>query len=78
MTDGPENMTLGMLRQIDERTARMSNRLDMLTDRIGSVERKLALWVADQAASNARLDGIDARLGRIERRLELTDPALPR
>jgi uncharacterized coiled-coil protein SlyX len=76
MTDGPDNLVLRILRQIDERTARMSDRLDMLTERMGSVEHKPALWVTDQATTNSRLDGLDNRLARIERRLELIDPAL--
>ena len=66
MAKEPENMTLVLLRKIDERTERMAEDLQDLKVRVTSVEEGLA-------GVNRRLDRLDGRVERIERRLELTD-----
>ena len=68
MAKEPENMTLVLLRKIDQRTERMADDLQDLKVRMTSVEEGLA-------GVNRRLDRLEGRVERIERRLELTDAA---
>lgn len=64
MTEDPDNIILILLRRIDERTAR-------LEDRMGGIERRLGL--RDQEAALDRMDllALSGRLARVERRLDL-------
>ncbi len=68
MAKEPENMTLVLLRKIDQGTERMADDLQDLKVRMTSVEKGLA-------GVNRRLDRMEGRVERIERRLELTDAA---
>jgi archaellum component FlaC len=68
MADEPENMTLILLRRIDERTQRMADDLKDLKVRMTHVEEGLA-------GVNRRMDRLDDRVERIERRLDLVDTA---
>jgi archaellum component FlaC len=66
MAKEPDNMTLVLLRKIDERTERMAGDLQDLKVRVTAVEEGIA-------GVNRRLDRLEGRVERIERRLELTD-----
>jgi hypothetical protein len=68
-TDIP-NLTLALLRKVDERTERMAEDLHDIKGRMSSLETNLA-------AMNPRMDRFETRLERIERRLDLipTPPA---
>ena len=68
MAKEPENMTLVLLRKVDQRTERMADDLQDLKVCMTSVEEGLA-------GVNRRLDRLEGRVERIERRLELTDAA---
>jgi predicted nucleic acid-binding Zn-ribbon protein len=67
-TDIP-NLTLALLRKVDERTERMAEDLHDIKVRMSSLETNLA-------AMNRRMDRFETRLERIERRLDLI-PAPP-
>lgn len=68
MTDQADvaNLTLALLRKVDQRTERMADDLHDLKVRMSSVEANLA-------QVNRRMDRFEDRLERIERRLELSD-----
>jgi hypothetical protein len=68
MAKEPTDMTLVLLRKIDQRTERMADDLQDLKVRMTSVEEGLA-------GVNRRLDRLEGRVERIEPRLELTDAA---
>ena len=68
MAKEPTDMTLVLLRKIDQRTERMADDLHDLKVRMTSVEGELA-------GVNRRLDRLEGRVERIERRRELTDAA---
>ena len=66
MTSEPENLTLTLLRRLDEKVDRLIAGQRELTQRVGTLE--------EQGASlSRRLDRVHDRLDRIERRLELAD-----
>lgn len=62
----PENLTLTLLRRLDEKLDRAVSDLQDVKARLTSVE-------VGQAGLDRRLDRVDLRLDRIERRLELVD-----
>jgi len=66
MTDEPENLTLRMLRSIDEKLDLVRADVQDLKLRATNVEEGLA-------GVNRRLDRLDERMSRIERRAELKD-----
>jgi archaellum component FlaC len=68
MAKEPTDMTLVLLRKIDQRTERMADDLQDLKVRMTSVEGGFA-------GVNRRLDRLEGRVERIERRRELTDAA---
>jgi predicted nucleic acid-binding Zn-ribbon protein len=66
MTDEPEDLTLRMLRRIDEKLDRVIDDVHDLKVRMTAVELAIA-------RVNDRIDRVDQRLDRIERRLDLVD-----
>ncbi len=68
MTDAPDNLTLRMLRSIDEKLDFILQDMQDLKFRMTNVEEGLA-------GVNRRLDRLDARTGRLERRTGLRDDA---
>lgn len=71
MTDQTENIVLQHLRAIRTDIAKLGDKIDGLTQRVGSMERQVAIVHDDMAGIQMRLDKHDARLDRIERRLDL-------
>lgn len=66
MTDEPENLTLRMLRRIDER-------LDTIEARLGEISGTQSAVLQLLTAQDARLSRIEADLTRVKRRLDLSD-----
>ncbi len=66
MTDEPENLTLRMLRRIDERLDTIEARLNEITATQSAVLQLLT-------AQEARLSRIEADINLVKRRLELSD-----
>lgn len=72
MTD-VENLTLTILRRIDQRVDRLADDMQEVKGRLGVLEHQVAGFGLKFATVFSRLDRMDRRLDRIERRLELTD-----
>lgn len=66
MTDEPENITLRILRRMDEKLDLIAADVQDLKVRATNIEEGLA-------GVNRRLDRLDERVARIERRLDLVD-----
>lgn len=66
MSDPPDNLLLIYLRRIDERTARME-------DRLTTMERRMGLRDQDVAIDRMSIVDLDSRVTRIERRLDLRE-----
>lgn len=66
MSDDPENLTLRILRSIDERLGRVAEDVANIKTRLTSVEIAIG-------GVNRRLDQVDERLERLERRTGLVD-----
>lgn len=64
--DGPESLTLRLLRRIDEKVDRLAEDVREAKQRLGALEE-------GQASISRRLDRLDARLERVERRLDLVE-----
>jgi hypothetical protein len=71
--DGPDNLVLRYLREIDRKVDAVGERLDNLTSRVSALEGVVGFLITQHATLHARLDGIDRRLERIERRLNLVE-----
>jgi hypothetical protein len=71
--DGPDNLVLRYLREIDRKLDNLIERLDYPTNRTAAVETVMGFTVTSNATLNARLDSVDRRLERIERRLDLVE-----
>ena len=71
MTNPADNIILDHLRAIRGDIAKVGDKIDGLTQRVGSLERQVAIVHDDMAGIQMRLDKHDARLDRIERRLDL-------
>lgn len=68
-----ENLTLVLLRRLDQRFDRLENDIGDIKLRVTATEEHLASIMMSVAGLNSRMDKIDARLSRVERRLDLTD-----
>ena len=66
MAKEPDNLTLKLLRRLDEKTDRLLDDMHDLKVRITAVEEGLA-------GVHRRMDRLDERLERVERRLDLTE-----
>lgn len=73
MTDNIENLTLEMLRRIDNRLANMEGDIHDLKLRMSTVEDHLGTIIVSIGGLNHRMDRFDERLTRVERRLDLSD-----
>jgi len=62
----PVDLTLNMLRRIDEK-------LDRVVEDVRDIKVRVTAIEEAQAGIHRRLDRVDTRLERIERRLELVD-----
>lgn len=71
--DGPDNLILRRLREIDRKQDVLLDRLDNLTTRVSALEGVIGLLVTQVATLNARIDNFDRRLERVERRLNLVE-----
>jgi hypothetical protein len=71
--DGPDNLILRRLREIDRKQDVLLDRLDNLTTRVSALEGVIGLLVTQMATLNARVDNFDRRLERVERRLNLVE-----
>lgn len=65
--EGPESLTLRMLRRLDEKIDRQGEDLREIKQRIGHLEE-------NYASLPRRVDRIDERLDRVERRLDMFEP----
>jgi archaellum component FlaC len=75
MADEPENLTLQLLRRIDQRVQGLEVKIDRLTDDLNNLKVRTSGVEEGLAGVNRRLDRLDMRVDRIERRLELHDAA---
>jgi archaellum component FlaC len=75
MADEPENLTLQLLRRIDQRVQGIEVKIDRLTDDVNNLKVRTSGVEEGLAGVNRRLDRLDICVDRIERRLELTDAA---
>ena len=66
MAKEPDNLTLKLLRRLDEKTDRLLDDMHDLKVPITAVEEGLA-------GVHRRMDRLDERLERVERRLDLTE-----
>ena len=73
MTDEPDDVTLRMLRRLDEKLDRVLAELTDIKPRLTSVERQTGELRVDIAGRSGRLDRIETRPDRMERRLDLVD-----
>jgi hypothetical protein len=64
MSDGPDNLVLRFMRQVDAKLDRVIDDLSDIKVRVTNVEENLV-------ALNRRVDRIDLRVERIERRFDL-------
>ena len=63
--NGPDNLVLRYLREIDRKQDVILERLDNLTARVSALESMMGFLVTASGALNARVDGIERRLDRI-------------
>jgi archaellum component FlaC len=75
MAEEPENLTLQLLRRIDQRVQGIEVKIDRLTDDVSDLKIRMSGVDEGLAGVNRRLDRLDMRVDRIERRLELHDAA---
>jgi predicted nuclease with TOPRIM domain len=71
--DGPDNLVLRYLREIDRKQDVILERLDNLTVRVSALENMMGFVVTAVGALNTRVDAVERRLERIERRLNLVE-----
>jgi predicted nucleic acid-binding Zn-ribbon protein len=69
MADKPDNITLVMLRRIDQKLDRLIDDVHELKVRMTSVEENLA-------GVQRRIDRLEDRMERVERRLDLVGPVV--
>ncbi|MCX7109218.1 MAG: hypothetical protein NTX45_03610 [Proteobacteria bacterium] len=75
MSDSVENLVLEHLRPIRGRVDKLSDDMDDLKLRAGSLEEHVSLLHTDIAILHKQLDQHGKRLERIEHRLEIVDMA---
>jgi len=73
MADERTNLVLEHLRRIDRKVDGLSNDMQQVILRLGSIERHVSGLNVSDVNQNAEIDRIKVRLDRIERRLELSD-----
>jgi hypothetical protein len=73
MSDEPEDMTLRLLRRIDERQARFEDALRDFRAELRAIKSYIGGLVTDQTTIAHRLEDIEAWRSRINRRLDLVD-----
>ena len=73
MADETSNIILEHLRHMRGKVDRMSDDMQALNVRMGSVERILAGAYPVEVLQNAEIDRLKSRVDRIERRLELSE-----
>lgn len=73
MADATSNIILEHLRHIRGKVDNTDRNLEVLTLRVGSIERILAAVYNDQTLQNVEMDRLKSRVDRIERRLELSE-----
>jgi hypothetical protein len=73
MADEISNIILEHLRHMRGKLDRVDSNVEMLTLRVGSIERILAAVYNDQTLQNVEMDRLKTRIERIERRLELSE-----
>jgi uncharacterized coiled-coil protein SlyX len=73
MSDQPDNLVRGLLRDMRASQQRIEDKLDELVRRVSSLESNVAHLHVDMAAHAARMDRMDLRLDRIEKRLGLVE-----
>jgi hypothetical protein len=74
MANTSDNLVLEHLRHIRSRVDLISDDMQTLTLRVGSIERILAGHQVGEATQNIELNRLKLRVDRIERRLELSEP----
>jgi archaellum component FlaC len=75
MADEPENLTLQLLRRVDQRVQGIEAKIYRLADDVNNLKVRTSGVEEGLAGVNRRLDRLDMRVDRIERRLELADAA---
>ena len=75
MADEPENLTLQLLRRMDQRLQGMEIKLDRVLDDVHDLKVRMPSVEEGLAGIHRRIDRMDLRVDRIERRLDLVDAA---
>ena len=73
MADEPENMTLQLLRRMDQRLQGIEVKIDRLSDDMHDLKVRMASVEEGVVGIHRRIDRLEVRVERIERRLELVD-----
>ena len=73
MTDGVTNLSLDVLRRIEERMPAMAQKLDRVANDLHDVKLRMSSMDENMAVVHRRLDRLDDRLDRVERRLGLIE-----
>jgi hypothetical protein len=71
--NGPDNLVLRFLREIDRKVDRLTEEVRDLKSRVTALEGQFAIVAGQLATMSARLERVEQRLERIERRLEFQD-----
>lgn len=69
--NGPNNLILRYLRDIDRKVDELHDAIRTLNARVTALEKAFSVAIELIAAVSGRIDRIEGRLDRIERRLEL-------
>ena len=71
MADEPADLTLQLLRRMDQRLQGIETKLDRVLDDVHDLKVRMASVEEGLAGIHRRIDRMDLRVDRIERRLEL-------
>ena len=70
MTDGVTNLSLGVLRRIEERMPAMAQKLDRVSNDLHDVKLRMTALDDDWVVVHQRLGRLDHRLDRVEQALD--------
>ena len=73
MADEPTDLTLQLLRRMDQRLQGIDTKIDRVLDDVHDLKVRMASVEEGLAGIHRRIDRMDLRVDRIERRLELVD-----
>ena len=73
MADNVTTMVMPMLNRIQGFLVRMDEKLDVLTERVGSLEKRMTAVEMAVVGTNHRIDAMAVRFDKLERRQEMTE-----